>query len=331
MKITILHVEDEPSLAKLVHLVLTSFGFRGTILSADRVQSALALLGERALNRQPVELIITDMQLPDGTGLDMVQAVRADPHWRLTPILVLSGETAPGVVSKAYALGANCYLPKSGKDITKSLRSLYECWIERAILPHPPALDRIQEALSRAVNLRACASGIFLRLADLVAEDPVEMRFWLERSMSEGNLSNLLELFRHKISETDFPFAEIERLAEMQVRVDSTLRTAEHRLQTTFLDSGQIHRMALDLAEVVDEEVLAESLGHLFMKSPAATMALKERAATHFNALATHILERTEEPEIRQRAEALRGRAERMAGAEKEDTPCQQGKCPGRD
>ncbi|HXE96753.1 MAG TPA: response regulator [Dongiaceae bacterium] len=319
MKITILHVEDEPVLAKLVHLALTSFGFSGTILSADRVQSALELLGELAHKRQPVELIITDMQLPDGTGLDVVRAVRADPYWRLTPIIVLSGETAPGVVSRAYALGANCYLPKSGKDTTKTLRSLYECWIENAILPSPPTVDRVQEALSRAVNFRARTSGIFLRLADLAIEDPVEMRFWLERSMSEGNLSNLLELFRHKINETDFPSAAIERLAEMHASVDNALSAAENCLQTTFPDAGRIYRMALDLAEVMDEEIMAESLGYLFPKSPTATMALKERAAAHFNALATHILERTEEPEIRQRAEALRSRAGRMDGALEED------------
>ncbi len=64
-----------------------------------------------------------------------------------------------------------------------------------------------------------------VRQTSLAAEDPEEMRFWLERSMSEGNLSNLLVLFRHKIKE--------------------------------------------------------------------GTMALKERAATHFKALAIHILERT--------------------------------------
>ena len=46
MEITILHVEDDPALAKLVHLALTSFGFQGSLLSADSVRTALALLGE---------------------------------------------------------------------------------------------------------------------------------------------------------------------------------------------------------------------------------------------------------------------------------------------
>ncbi len=108
MKITILHVEDDPSLAKLVRVAFQSLGFHGNMLTADRVENALALLAERARHHQPVDLILSDMQLPDGTGLDVVREVRADPYWHLTPVLVLSGEIAPGVVNEAYALGANC-------------------------------------------------------------------------------------------------------------------------------------------------------------------------------------------------------------------------------
>ena len=167
MEISILHVEDDPVLAKLVQLALTSFGFQGPLLSADSVRTALALLGKRSLHRQPVDLILTDMQLPDGTGLDILKGVREDPHWRLTPVLVLSGELAPGVVGEAYALGANCYLPKSGNTIN-ALRSLYECWVESAVLPPPLTADLVQEALSRAINLRARTSGVYLRLADIV-------------------------------------------------------------------------------------------------------------------------------------------------------------------
>jgi CheY-like chemotaxis protein len=313
MQITILHIEDNPALAKLVRVAFESFGFHGDILAADRVEDALALLGERARNRQPVDLILSDMQLPDGTGLDVVREVRADPFWRLTPVLVLSEETEPGLINEAYALGANCYLPKSGKPIMQSLRALFECWVGSALLPRARARNRVHESLSRAINLRARTSEIYLRLADFVAANPGEMRFWLERSLSEGNLSNLLALFRHKIGEKDFPPETIERLAKMQGEVEKSLRIAEKRLKTMAPDSRQICHWALDLVEAVDEEIFAECLGYLFPKSPAATMALKERAAGHFNALASYILERAKEPELRQRAERLRNLAGRIA------------------
>jgi CheY-like chemotaxis protein len=315
MKITILHVEDDPALAKLVRIAFEGFGFHGDMLAADRVENAIALLAERARNRQPIDLILSDMQLPDGTGLDVVRQVRADPFWHLTPVLVLSGEVAPGVINEAYALGANCYLPKSGTNIMKSLRALYECWVKSALLPRTHARAPVHESLAKAINLRARTSEIYLRLADLVAANPGEMQFWLERSLSEGNLSNLLALFRHKIDEKDFPSGTIERLTKMQGEVEKTLRAAEKRLKAVAPDTRQIYNWALDLAESVDEEIFAECLGYLFPKSPAATMALRERAAAHFNVLASHILERAKEPDLRQRAEALRNRAGRIAVA----------------
>ena len=314
MEITILHIEDDPILANLVRIAFKSFGFHGTMLAAERVDRALALLEERARHRQPLDLILSDMQLPDGTGLDVVQAVRADPFWRLTPVLVLSNEMAPGVINEAYALGANCYLPKSTKPIMQSLRSVFDCWVNTALLPQVHGVgDRIHECLARATQLRARTSEIYLRLADLAGADPEEMRFWLERSLSEGNLSNLLALFRHKIGEKDIPAGTIERLTKSQAGVEKTLRAAEQRLKAAAPDTQQIFCWALDLVESVDEEIFTECLGYLFPKSPAATMALRERAATHFNELASHILERAKEPELRQRAEALRNRARRIA------------------
>lgn len=43
MELTILHVEDDPVLAKLVRLAFKNFGFHGTMLAADRIESALAI------------------------------------------------------------------------------------------------------------------------------------------------------------------------------------------------------------------------------------------------------------------------------------------------
>jgi CheY-like chemotaxis protein len=313
MELTILHVEDDPVLAKIVGIAFNNFGFHGTMLAADRIESALALLDERRRDRQPIDLILSDMRLPDGTGLDVVRKVRADPFWHLTPVLVLSSDVEPGVINESYALGANCYIPKSGEGMMKSLRALYECWVESALLPRYRSGDRIHESLSRAIHLRSRTSEIYLRLADLVAADPGEMQFWLERSLSEGNLSNLLAFFRNKISEKDFPSETIERLVKMQAVVENTLSIIEKHLKAAAPDSRKIYLWVLDLADTVDEEIFAECLGYLFPKSPAATMALRERAAAHFNLLASHILERAEEPELRQRAEALRNRAGRIA------------------
>ena len=67
--LTILHVEDDPILVKLVQAAFAGFGFRGRMISAGRVDEALDLLDRYARDRLPISLILVDMQLPDGVGL----------------------------------------------------------------------------------------------------------------------------------------------------------------------------------------------------------------------------------------------------------------------
>jgi CheY-like chemotaxis protein len=185
----------------------------------------------RARNREPVNLILVDMQLPDGLGLDVIREVKSDPVWQSTPIVVLSGETASDIVNSAYALGANCYMPKmaSVKNAANSLKALYASWLEAALLPEQPRRDRLQDALTRAVRLRARTSDFYLRLARAYDGEPDEMEFWLDRSLNEGNLSNLLAFFRNALNESDVPAETIDRIVGMQSRVKNALSTAESR------------------------------------------------------------------------------------------------------
>jgi len=65
------------------------------------------------------------------------------------------------------------------------------------------------------------------------------------------------------------------------------------------------YQSALELAAAMDEEVFAEACGYLFPKSCIATTVLKARAGTQFKEPALHVLERTEEEELRQKAASL--------------------------
>jgi len=320
--ITIVHVEDEPILTQLVQVAFRGCGFEGSILPAHTIRSGLAILDERASNGEPVDLILSDMQLPDGSGLELVRKVRAHPRWRLTPILVLSGETAPGMINAAYALGANCFIPKPGKEVLPALRSLYECWVQRTLLPTAGPIDMAQTALTSAIGLRSRTSALYLRFAELAADSDAEARFWLERSLNEGNLSNLLAFFRNTIDETDFPRETLEGVAAMQSRAEAALERIESRFAgTPRAGSQNLFEAALDLAEELDEDALAEIFGCLFPRGPAVTVALKERAAAGLLELAAHSLECSDHPKLRMRAKTLLDRARRIAVA---DSPTDQ-------
>jgi CheY-like chemotaxis protein len=309
--LTILHVEDDPDLLWIVRITFEDFGFAGSTIEAENIRKALDILNERERMQSPLSLIISDMRLPDGSGLDLIREVKSNPFWRITPVIVLSGERDPSVIDAAYALGANSYLPKDpeGSNLVKSLESFYDCWLKNAQLPGAAARDRMQEALDRATGLRARTAEFYLNLARGSGEES-EMAFWLDCALAEGNLSNLLAFFRDKLHEEDFPSSTIDRVAALQTRVVNALITAEKHLKRTPSPTAELRDMwALELMEALDEKVFIETFACLFPKNPVVTEALRARAAAHFKALAVHILDHATQRENRERAAALLDRA----------------------
>ena len=310
-ELSILHVEDDPGLAWIVRTVFEDLGFSGTMITAESIRRASDLLNERERKQQPLGLIISDMRLPDGSGLDLIREVKTNPFWRMTPVIVLSGDKDPTVINAAYALGANSYLPKNpeGTNLVVSLESFYKCWLENVQLPQNAVRDRVQEALDRATGLRARTAEFFLNIARGPGGES-ETKFWLDRALVEGNLSNLLAFFRDKLNEQDFPPGAIDRVVALQVQVAGALITAEKHLKETPSPGFELlFQWVLELMDALDEEVFVEALVCLFPKGPVVATALKARVAAQFKALAVHILDHTQQAELRQKAVTLIKRA----------------------
>ena len=306
--VTILHVEDDPLLAEIVRKAFLRFGFRGEMITATSLNEAVRLLGEQAKNSRPVSLIITDMQLPDGTGLDLIREVKSEPAWRMIPVIVLSHDAGEGIIRDAYALGASSYIPKSNvwNAGHGSLQSIYRYWLESVILPRAGARDRLQEALERAIALRTRVADVYLRLARAFPEANEEAAFWLNRALGEGNLSNLLAFFRNKVLEKDVPPGMIDRLSGMQGRVRDALKAAEERLSAVPAPSPALgYELAIELTDALDEGVFAEVLGILFPAGAVAAAALRARAALQMQELASYIRARTEDEDLRRKADSL--------------------------
>ena len=58
------------------------------------------------------DLVILDMDLPDSPGLDVLRALKADPHTRNTPVIMVSADTQPKRIDECFELGALHYLTK---------------------------------------------------------------------------------------------------------------------------------------------------------------------------------------------------------------------------
>ena len=103
MKARVLVIDDDPGLAEVIELLLENEGH--TPLHAATVKEGV----ERALSASP-DIVVTDLKLPDGTGLDVVQRVRAGRP-ELPLILITSYSSLDSAIG-ALRAGAVDYLIK---------------------------------------------------------------------------------------------------------------------------------------------------------------------------------------------------------------------------
>lgn len=102
---TILTVDDAATMRRMVSFTLKSAGHE--VLEAPDGASALALL-----RTQRVDLIISDIHMPNMNGIDLTRQVRTMPQFRTTPILLLTTESDPGKKNEGRAAGATGWIVK---------------------------------------------------------------------------------------------------------------------------------------------------------------------------------------------------------------------------
>jgi two-component system, chemotaxis family, chemotaxis protein CheY len=102
---TILTIDDSRTMRDMLRLALGGAGF--TVVQAVDGQDGL-----KVLPQQPVDVIITDINMPKLDGYGVIRAVRSDPAYDDTPILVLSTEAEQGSKDIANEAGANGWIVK---------------------------------------------------------------------------------------------------------------------------------------------------------------------------------------------------------------------------
>ncbi len=100
---TILIVDDEPHMRRVLELMLEGFGHR--VISAASAEDALAMLG-----REHVDLVFTDLQLPGMSGLDLLPLVRQS--WPDITVVMITAFASIETAVQAIKVGAYDYLVK---------------------------------------------------------------------------------------------------------------------------------------------------------------------------------------------------------------------------
>ena len=103
----ILIVEDSPTMRALLTTALEDLGMPVKVTEAESGFEAL-----RSLPRESFDLIVTDINMPDINGLELVSFVRGNAAYSAIPLIIVSTEGSERDRDKGVGLGADAYLVK---------------------------------------------------------------------------------------------------------------------------------------------------------------------------------------------------------------------------
>lgn len=226
----VLVIEDEDLTRRLLATRLERAGHR--VRAVTCVAEAEAVLARAGAP----EVLISDMFLPEGSGLDLVRTLRTDPVSADLPVIFLTGPARPADAGAAVALGA--------AQLTKPFSAA---------------------ALTDAVDTALAA-------VDRTVEDTVRTRFAGLGSMDDGERDLIAELLLVFVQRAPAAASAAEQAMDDDA---DALRSAAHRLRTAArtLGADALATICADLQERADQAQLPVpvTVAATFRRTLAAT------------------------------------------------------------
>jgi DNA-binding response OmpR family regulator len=118
-------VDDDDEMSHAVKLMLELLQFQVQTFRDARTASKQLLAGQRP------DVLLLDINMPEVTGIDMLEFIRLRRELKTLPVVMLSSETTDVQVDEAMSLGANGYVfkPVTIDELEAVLKN---------VLPRPP-------------------------------------------------------------------------------------------------------------------------------------------------------------------------------------------------
>lgn len=112
-------VDDDAEMLRAIRLMLKVIGFEAVEFSGARAAAQALLAGKCP------DALILDINMPEVSGLDMLEFVRRRAEWPDLPVVMLSTEAADLTVDRALGLGADAYVtkPVTADELERALQS----------------------------------------------------------------------------------------------------------------------------------------------------------------------------------------------------------------
>ena len=151
----VLVVEDSPADQEIVRRAFLSVDHGCDLRTVFDGETALCYLQQTEPFAPPAgapqpDLILLDLNLPNLTGREVLERIRANPRIRHIPVIILTTTQAQHEVLECYRLGANCFItkPSTFQEFVQLISTTCTYWFQFAKLPPHcppgpvPSLDR---------------------------------------------------------------------------------------------------------------------------------------------------------------------------------------------
>lgn len=253
--LTILLVEDNYADARLFQIALQGSAAPAEVTVASDGETALRLLAAHR-DRQDAtrpDLVVTDLNMPRGSGLELIASIKSDSRLRSLPVVVFSGSKNPSDVERSYQGGAASYVCKPGdpEKFFQVVHSLVAYWsriararrVLRSGLPGPAVAEEpmLTQALDGTIlSWSPLAQELYGYLAEEVVGRSIRT---LVPPEAEGELQQLLEALKRGESVPAFHAVRIHkdgRRVEVSLTV-SPLRNLAGEVIGAASDAPRLH------------------------------------------------------------------------------------------
>lgn len=106
--VKVLIIDDMKTMRKLVTKSLTEMGFSQFLEAEDGAKGWEVL----SVNKGEIGLVVSDWNMPNCTGLDLLKRVRSDGRFAKMPFVLVTAESEKGQVIEALKVGVSAYVIK---------------------------------------------------------------------------------------------------------------------------------------------------------------------------------------------------------------------------
>lgn len=166
-ELKLLIIEDDVDQRELIREVLADrFGPSNvTVVGVDSRAEALTQ------DLSSFDLILTDFNLPDCSGMDLLEEIRARCN---TPVIIVTGENVGHIATEAIRKGATDYVVKVGDYLfTIPLVVEKSLTVARIMRENDSLRDKLQSALHEVSDKNAQLEASLKRVEELAATDPL--------------------------------------------------------------------------------------------------------------------------------------------------------------